>query len=64
MFNNVASGFIKPSIKGKHVNQITIPAADMKQALSGLHKVVGHRSSLPALQSLKLSRNTEGHPGS
>jgi DNA polymerase III sliding clamp (beta) subunit (PCNA family) len=42
------------------MNQITLPAADLKQALSGLSKVVNRKSTLPVLQSIKLSRNGDG----
>ncbi len=43
------------------MNQITLPAADLKQALSGLSKVVSRKSSLPVLQTVRLARDVAGH---
>ena len=42
------------------MNTITLPAADLKQALPGLSKVVSRKSSLPVLQSVRLTRNPAG----
>jgi len=42
------------------MNQITLPAADLKQALPGLSKVVSRRSHLPVLQSVRLTRTQDG----
>ena len=42
------------------MNQITLPAADLKQALPGLSKVVSRKSALPCLQSVRLTRNQAG----
>ena len=42
------------------MNQITLPAADLKQALSGLSKVVSRKSSLPVLQTVRLARDAAG----
>jgi len=42
------------------MNQITLPAADLKQALPGLSKVVSRKSTLPVLQSVRLTRNQDG----
>ena len=42
------------------MNQITLPAADLKQALPGLSKVVSRKSHLPCLQSVRLTRNQAG----
>lgn len=42
------------------MNQITLPAADLKQALPGLSKVVSRKSTLPCLQSVRLTRTQAG----
>ena len=42
------------------MNQIILPAADLKQALPGLSKVVSRKSSLPVLQSVRLTRTEAG----
>ncbi len=42
------------------MNQITLPVAELKTALSGLSKVVSRKSTLPVLQSIRLSRDVEG----
>ena len=42
------------------MNQITLPAADLKQALPGLSKVVSRKSTLPVLQSVRLTRTEAG----
>ena len=42
------------------MNQITLPAADLKQALSGLSKVVSRKSTLPVLQTVRLARDAAG----
>ena len=42
------------------MNQITLAATDLKQALAGLSKVVSRKSTLPILQSIRLTRDTEG----
>ena len=42
------------------MNQITLPAADLKQALPGLSKVVSRKSHLPCLQSVRITRNQIG----
>ena len=42
------------------MNQITLPAADLKQALPGLSKVVSRKSTLPVLQSVRLTRTQSG----
>jgi DNA polymerase III sliding clamp (beta) subunit (PCNA family) len=42
------------------MNQITLPAADLKQALPGLGKVVSRKSTLPVLQSIRLTRDHAG----
>ena len=42
------------------MNQITLAATDLKQALAGLSKVVSRKSTLPVLQSIRLTRDTEG----
>ena len=42
------------------MNQITLPAADLKQALPGLSKVISRKSTLPVLQSVRLTRNQAG----
>lgn len=36
------------------MNQITFPAQELKQALAGLGKVVGRKTTLPVLQTIKL----------
>lgn len=43
------------------MNQITLPAQELKQALAGLGKVVGRKTTLPVLQTIKLSRAVDGH---
>ena len=42
------------------MNQITLPAADLKQALPGLAKVVSRKTTLPVLQSVRVSRALDG----
>ena len=42
------------------MNQITLPAADLKQALPGLSKVVSRISHLPVLHSIRLTRTQAG----
>ena len=42
------------------MNQITLPAQDLKQALPGLSKVVSRKSTLPCLQSVRLTRTQAG----
>ena len=42
------------------MNTITLPAADLKQALSGLSKVVSRKATLPVLQSVRLTRTQAG----
>ena len=42
------------------MNTVTLPAADLKQALPGLSKVVTRKSHLPVLQSVRLTRNQAG----
>ena len=42
------------------MNQVTLPAADLKQALPGLSKVVTRKSSLPVLQSVRLTHTEAG----
>jgi len=42
------------------MNQITLPVTELKTALSGLSKVVSRKSTLPVLQSVRLSRDVEG----
>ncbi|MCX6896791.1 MAG: hypothetical protein NTZ16_15130 [Verrucomicrobia bacterium] len=42
------------------MNQITLPVTELKQALSGLGKVISRKSTLPVLQSIRLSRTSEG----
>jgi DNA polymerase III sliding clamp (beta) subunit (PCNA family) len=42
------------------MNTITLPAADLKQALPGLSKVVSRKSTLPCLQSVRLTRTQAG----
>jgi len=42
------------------MNQITLPAAELKQALSGLNKIVGRRSTLPVLEHIRLTRDRNG----
>jgi DNA polymerase III sliding clamp (beta) subunit (PCNA family) len=42
------------------MNTVTLPAADLKQALPGLSKVVSRRSHLPVLQSVRLTRTLAG----
>ena len=42
------------------MNQIILPAADLKQALPGLSKVVTRKSTLPVLQSIRLTRTQDG----
>ena len=42
------------------MNQITLPSADLKQALPGLSKVVNRKSTLPVLQTIRVTRSPEG----
>jgi len=42
------------------MNTVTLPAADLKQALPGLSKVVSRKSTLPVLQSVRLTRTLAG----
>ena len=42
------------------MNQITLPAAELKQALSGLSKVVSRKTTLPVLSTIKLARDQQG----
>ena len=42
------------------MNQVILPAADLKQALPGLSKVVSRKSTLPVLQSVRLTRTEAG----
>ena len=42
------------------MNTVTLPAADLKQALPGLSKVVSRKSTLPCLQSVRLTRTQAG----
>ena len=42
------------------MNTVTLPAADLKQALPGLNKVVSRKSTLPVLQSVRLTRTEAG----
>ena len=42
------------------MNTVTLPAADLKQALPGLSKVVSRKSTLPCLQSVRLTRTPAG----
>lgn len=42
------------------MNQITLPAADLKQALPGLSKVVSRKTTLPVLQSVRVRRALDG----
>lgn len=43
------------------MNQITLPVSELKQAFTGLSRVIQRKATLPVLQTLKLSRNDEGH---
>ena len=43
------------------MNQVILPAADLKQALSGLSKVVNRKASLPVLQHVRLTRTSAGN---
>jgi len=42
------------------MNTVTLPAADLKQALPGLSKSFSARSHLPVLQSVRLTRTLAG----
>ena len=42
------------------MNTVTLLAADLKQALPGLSKVVSRKSTLPVLQSVRLTRTLAG----
>ena len=42
------------------MNQITLSAADLKLALPGLSKVVSRKTTLPVLQSVRLTRTEAG----
>jgi DNA polymerase III sliding clamp (beta) subunit (PCNA family) len=42
------------------MNQITLPVSELKSALAGLGRVIHRKSTLPVLQTLKLSRNSAG----
>ena len=42
------------------MNQITLPAADLKQILPGLSKVVTRKTTLPVLLMVRLNRSPEG----
>jgi DNA polymerase III sliding clamp (beta) subunit (PCNA family) len=41
-------------------SEIKLTVADLKQALPGLRKVIGNARSLPVIQSVRISRNSEG----
>lgn len=41
-------------------SQITIPVAELKEALPGLTKVIGKSRTLPVLQTVRINRNSEG----
>ena len=43
------------------MKEITLSASQLKQALPGLSKVIGRRTTLPVLQTIRLSRSAEGH---
>ena len=42
------------------MNQITLPVSELKQALAGFGRVIGRKTTLPVLQTLKLSRSADG----
>lgn len=41
-------------------SQITLPVAELKEALPGLTKVIGKSRTLPVLQTVRINRNPEG----
>jgi hypothetical protein len=45
----------------KNMNtEITLPAEDLKQALPGLTKIIGRKTTLPVLSCVKVSRQKDG----
>ena len=42
------------------MKEITLPVSELKQALPGLSKIVGRRSSLPVLQTIRIARDADG----
>ena len=45
----------------RHMNtEITLPVAEWKHALTGLNKVIGRRSTLPVLQTVRVTRDGQG----
>jgi DNA polymerase III sliding clamp (beta) subunit (PCNA family) len=50
----------KPKDREYMKSQITLPVAELKEALPGLTKVIGKSRTLPALQTVRVTRNQEG----
>lgn len=45
----------------RHMNtEITLPITEWKHALTGLNKVIGRRSTLPVLQTVRVTRDGQG----
>ena len=42
------------------MNQITLPVSELKSALAGFNRVIQRKTTLPVLQTIKLSRTAEG----
>ena len=40
--------------------EILLPVPELKQALSGLNKLIGKRSTLPVLSHVRITRETDG----
>jgi len=59
---DVAGGFISTNNQRKnHMNtEITLPVSELKQALPGLNKITGRKTTLPVLQNVKVSRQKNG----
>ena len=43
------------------MNQITLPVVELKQALPGLTKIIGRKSTLPVLDTIRLTRDHQGN---
>jgi DNA polymerase III sliding clamp (beta) subunit (PCNA family) len=46
--------------KGENMKPIELPVAELKPAITGFGKVVGKRSTLPVLETVRIERNKEG----
>ena len=42
------------------MNQITLPIAELKPALTGLGKIISRSATLPVLRMIRIERNKDG----